>query len=103
MPNGSLAVHTRNDAIGRNRWSQTLTLAYRNKALLVAGFSYEWRDTLEPDNAGRCDINILTGKGFRETYPNEGDPVKSPVAIQARPTPFSTWSDDETISACNPE
>jgi hypothetical protein len=103
LPNGSLAVHTRNDAIGRNRWEQTLTLAVRKEALIVAGFSYQWRDTLEPDNAGWCDINILTGKGFRETYANEGDPVKSPLAIAAQQTPFSTWSDEKVISACNPE
>lgn len=102
LPNGSLAVNTRNDAVGRSRWNQKLTLAYRNNALVVAGFSYSWRDTIDLANAGQCDINILTGKGFRETFPEDGDPVRSSISIEAEQSPFATWSDAAAIAACNP-
>ncbi|MDH6266772.1 hypothetical protein M2360_002168 [Rhizobium sp. SG_E_25_P2] len=102
LPNGSLAVNTRNDAVGRGRWNQKLTLAYSNNALVVAGFSYIWRDTIDPDNAGQCDINILTGKGIRETLPETGDPVRTRIAIKGEQTPYATWSDSNAISACNP-
>jgi hypothetical protein len=100
LPNGSLAVYTRNEAIGRSRWTQKLTLAYRGDALVVAGFSYEWRDTLDPNEAGRCDINILTGKGVRETFPENGDPLKKPIAIKGQQAAFSTWSEETALGAC---
>ncbi|WP_020560053.1 hypothetical protein [Thiofilum flexile] len=60
----SLLVKSANEAIGRNRWNQTITLAYRNNNFVVAGFTYNAYDTLEPNAAGtQCDINLLTGKG----------------------------------------
>lgn len=100
LPNGSLAVYTRNEAIGRSHWTQKLTLAFRNKTLVVAGFSYQWLDTLNPSDAGRCDINILTGKGVRETFPEEGDPVKKAIALKAEQPGFASWSEDKAIAAC---
>ena len=37
MANGSLQVITKNETIGRERWRQTLTVAYRNFDFIVAG------------------------------------------------------------------
>ena len=34
---GSLLLKSQNEAVGRNRWRQTLTLVYRNHEFLVAG------------------------------------------------------------------
>lgn len=62
LGNGSIAVTSQNSAIGRNRWEQTLTIAYRNGDFVVAGYTYSYYDTLEPDAAGKCDYNVLTGK-----------------------------------------
>ncbi|MEN9434646.1 MAG: hypothetical protein RLZZ422_2235 [Pseudomonadota bacterium] len=60
----SLLVKSANEAIGRNRWNQTLTIAYRNSNFVLAGFTYNDYDTLEPNAKGtQCDINMLTGKG----------------------------------------
>lgn len=65
--NGSIRLFSHNDAIGRSRWSQTLTLAWRKGRLLLAGFSYESRDTLtKGGDPHECDVNLLTGKGVRE-------------------------------------
>jgi hypothetical protein len=100
LPNGSLAVYTRNEAIGRSHWTQKLTLAFRNDTLVVAGFFYQWLDTLNPSDAGRCDINILTGKGVRETFPEEGDPVKKTIAIKGQQPRFADWNEDKAIAAC---
>lgn len=62
---GALQVVSMNAAIGRNRWEQTLTLAYRNGVFVLAGFTYNWYDTLDLENSGTCDVNLLTGKGER--------------------------------------
>ncbi len=64
-PNGSLLIHSVNDSIGRERWQQTLTVAWRNDTFVLAGFTYYWHDTLDPENSGTCDVNLLTGKGER--------------------------------------
>lgn len=62
-PNGSVQLTSMNDAVGRSRWQLTLTIAYRDDAYRVAGYTYRWRDTLDlPDN-GVCDVNLLTGQG----------------------------------------
>lgn len=60
---GSVQVISQNDAVGRGRWELILTLAHRQGALRVAGFTYSWRDTLDPDDFGSCDVNLLTGRG----------------------------------------
>jgi len=61
---GSLKIHSENTAVGRNRWEQVLTIAYRNNQFLVAGYTFSYYDTLDPDGAGQCDVNLLTGKGI---------------------------------------
>ncbi|MEP4477047.1 MAG: hypothetical protein ABJ024_18465 [Lentilitoribacter sp.] len=67
--NGSIIVGSQNSAIGRNRWEQKLTIAYRNDKLVVAGFTYSYYDTLDPDAYGGCDLNLLNGKGFKNEKP----------------------------------
>ncbi|GAB2206369.1 hypothetical protein ROS1_31850 [Roseibium sp. ROS1] len=60
---GSLKIYSENSAVGRNRWEQVLTVAYRNGVFRVAGYTYSYYDTLDPDANGQCDVNLLTGKG----------------------------------------
>ena len=66
---GSIIIGSQNSAIGRDRWEQKLTIAYRNNQLIVAGFTYSFYDTLDPENYGGCDLNLLTGKGFKNEKP----------------------------------
>ncbi len=55
---GSLLVTSMNESIGRDRWRITLTVAHRDGDLRVAGITYHWRDTLEPETDwGLCDLN----------------------------------------------
>jgi hypothetical protein len=61
--NGSVQVISANDAVGRDRWSLILTIAYRNDAYRVAGYTYAWHDTLDLAANGVCDVNLLTGHG----------------------------------------
>lgn len=100
MPNGSIQVITRNDAIGRNRWNQTLTIAYRNTDFIVAGFTYSYYDTLDPNSSGDCDLNVLTGKGTANVPDGKGGTRK--VAVSAAPQfiAFKDWPDDGGMKAC---
>lgn len=65
LENRSITVHTENMAFGREHWERTYTLAWRNAQLIVAGFTYTFNDTLDHDQAGSCDLNLLTGRGIR--------------------------------------
>lgn len=66
---GSIEVHSMNESIGRNRWTQKLTIAYRKGAFVVAGYTYESYDTLDLNYSFSCDINLLTGKGLKNNKP----------------------------------
>jgi hypothetical protein len=60
---GSLIVTSTNDSIGRNRWTQKLTIIYKNNMFVVAGYTYVAYDTLDPKYRLNCDVNLLTGRG----------------------------------------
>jgi len=91
--NGSIIVTSHNDSIGRDRWEQKLTLAYRNFDFVVAGYTYNSYDTLDPDNVTNCDFNVLTGKAERNGK-----------ALRVAPQMLSLddWSDDVGQKVCNP-
>lgn len=91
LPNGSIGVHSENSGVGRDRWEETLTIAYRNAAFVVAGFAYSHNDTLEPDNGGSCDYNVLSGKVSRN-----GKDAK----IAAKTVKISDWTDALGMAAC---
>lgn len=88
---GSLTVVFQNEAIGRNRWRETLTMAYRGGALVVAGYTHESRDTLAPDASTRCDVNLLTGKGEKNG---------APFTVPARRVPVTEWTDAAVPQPC---
>lgn len=91
--NGSAIVTSQNSAIGRNRWEQKLTIAYRNDQLVLAGFTYSYYDTLDPNAYGGCDLNLLTGKGFKD---------KKPITFQPQTTSVIYFSQqsDGLINLC---
>jgi hypothetical protein len=87
---GSLLIKSENEAIGRDRWSQTLTIVYRNKQFLIGGVSFTARDTLDLNAGGSCDLNLLTGKGVRN-----GKPVGKLAPIR-----LADWSGDKLPKEC---
>jgi hypothetical protein len=89
---GSLVMVFQNDSIGRDRWRQTFTLAFRGGVLIVAGYGYQARDSLDPAHGGSCDVNLLTGRGTRS-----GKPIKLAAAA---PVSLAAWSDESVPAAC---
>jgi len=88
---GALLIKSANDSIGRDRWSQTLTVIYRDKQFIVAGLTRETRDTLDLKNHHSCDLNFLSGKGVRDG---------KPVALKTPAPKLADWSDEKLPGAC---
>lgn len=76
---GSLQVYSGNQSVGRNRWQETLTIAYRKGRFVVAGFTFESHDTLEPGLNKHCDVNYLAGVGLLDDVPFEVDSLPAEV------------------------
>ena len=91
LANGSFTITTKNDAVGRDRWRQSLTIAYRNFDFIVAGYTYSSYDTLNPDGGAECDLNVLTGKGKTSS---------GPVSGQAQFVLLKDWQDGIARSIC---
>lgn len=83
-PHGSLQVIAMNEAIGRNRWRETLTIAFRKGRFIVAGYTYDWYDTLNLSDQGTCDMNLLSGKAFVDIGPDRTRIVR-PTEMKAMP------------------
>ena len=88
---GSLIVRSRNLAIGRDKWEQALTIAWRDGDFRVVGVTYSSHDGLDPKAGGSCDLNLVTGKGSRDG---------KPVATAARATKVADWTDDSLPAEC---
>lgn len=88
---GSLMIHTENTGIGRSAWNQKLTVAWRNNQFVVAGYTYDSYDRLDPDNVVNCDLNLLTGKGVRNDKP-----ITSPV----KRVPLKEWNNETVEQIC---
>lgn len=88
---GSLLIKSENTGIGRDKWTQTLTVVHRNGAFIVAGLTRSAYDSLEPNSAHSCDLNFLSGKGKKD---GKAVDVKTPA------TKLADWSDDALPKEC---
>jgi hypothetical protein len=89
---GALLLKSENDSIGRSRWSQVLTILYRQKEFVVAGVTFRSRDALDPNAWMACDLNLLTGQGVLNGK-------KIPVTTASQP--LSAWNEDGPPKECN--
>ncbi len=92
-PQGSLQVTAMNSAIGRWRWEETLTVAWRDEAFYVAGYTFSGYDTIELYSVS-CDVNLFTGNGVRDDAPFETAPRRVRLAA---------WTEDAKPAECAPD
>jgi hypothetical protein len=92
--NGSVLLRSMNNSIGRNRWEQTLTIAFRDGVYRVAGFTFSWYDTLSADDNGTCDLNLLTRRGYLTVNEDRRDVRTKQTAVRV-----TAWTDVTPIPA----
>lgn len=71
----SFSILSEQTAMGRSPWSQAVTVAWRNGAFVVAGFTHSSYDRIE-NTAARCDVNLLTGGWEVELTPADDGPAR---------------------------
>jgi hypothetical protein len=88
---GAFKIKSENVSIGRNRWTQVLTIAYRAGQFMVIGVTYTAYDTLDPNSFSDCDLNLANGKAMRKgkAFP-----------LTLKPVPLADWSDEQLPRAC---
>ncbi|MER8485206.1 hypothetical protein [Mesorhizobium sp. M1322] len=100
LPNGSIKLYLPAMPVGSKRTNQTLTLAYRDGAFIVAGFAYNYHDYFEDNVASDCDYNVLTGKGKGSKIQPDGTTKQKTVAVEGKVIAFSEWNPGTGFSAC---
>lgn len=96
----SFTLHTENTGVGRSAWMQDITIAYRQGAFVVAGFTYSTYDRLDPETGGTCDVNLLTG-GFDLTTARAGARAQGGTGAD-RAFALSDLTDGYFPSVCMP-
>ncbi|HEX2725013.1 MAG TPA: hypothetical protein VHN20_04240 [Beijerinckiaceae bacterium] len=88
---GALLLKSSNLAVGRGRWEQVVTIVYRNRQFIVAGFTRTESDTVAPNAGRRCDLNFLSGQGTRDG---------KRVTIGPQTIQLSAWNDEAGMEQC---
>jgi len=88
---GGFEVVSGNDAVGRNRWRESLTVAYLKGRLHVVAYRYQSRDTLDPQKAFECGADFNTGRGRRNG---------TAFAVVPGPVPLEKWSATSIPAPC---
>ncbi len=98
---GALEVSTKNSAIGRGRWFQTLVLE-RHATWKVVGYRYEHYDTLEPAEQGLCYLNLSAATRQRTEGPKLAPlaAIKPERIAALRPVALAKWQDGIGLRAC---
>jgi hypothetical protein len=100
LPNGSIKLYLPAMPQGSERTNETLTLAYRNGAFIVAGFAYDYEDHLKENVASACDYDVLTGKGKSSKNQPDGTTAHATVSVEGKVIPFTEWDTGAGFSAC---
>jgi hypothetical protein len=85
---GSLVVASTNTAIGRTKWTESLTVVFRNGEFVIAGIAYSAYDGIDPKAGGSCELNLLAGRGMRNG---------KPVPVTLAPVKLTDWSDENSM------
>jgi len=61
LSDSSFAITSEQTGIGPTPWMQRIMVAYRDGGFVVAGYTYDFYDRLDPEHYGTCDVNLLSG------------------------------------------
>ncbi|WP_342076189.1 hypothetical protein [Yoonia sp. SS1-5] len=74
LENGSLRITAMQTGSGREPWEHAITIAARDKTLLVAGETFSTYDRID-NSTFSCDVNLLNGRYVVTGTPPQIDPA----------------------------
>ncbi len=97
----SFIISSEQIGIGRSPWTRQVTIAYRDGAFVVAGFTHQFYDRIDPSRQGICDVNLLSGEYEVEWGPGDEQPRKTLTGSDGpRAFPVSQLSEDTFPTPC---
>lgn len=99
--NGSLRLASQQTGIGRFPWHQTLTIAYRDDAFVLAGFSYSTYDR-GAGHSMSCDVNLLTGDYVVEAERYEPETERHNTVLDETGQIAPMWIDAASLGTNTP-
>ena len=100
LPNGSIKFYLPAIPVGSERTNQTLTIAWRDGAFIVAGAAYDYHDYLKDNVESACEYNVLTGKGKSSKKQPDGSTKHKTVSVEGQTIAFKDWNPGTAFAAC---
>lgn len=69
LDNGSFKVLIDHSGAGRSASLREYTISFRDEKFVLSGVTVSEYDRIDPEVGGSCDLNLLTGKGERNSRP----------------------------------
>lgn len=85
-------------------WGETLTIAYREREFVVAGYArdWDWNSHTSDGNVetviGGCEIDFISGKGVATQGLDEDS---QPIEGMFKPVKLGDWTGDDLPEACD--
>ncbi len=76
-----LAQNNENVGAGNWYWYEKIIFSYRNKQLIISGYTYESWNRLSPDTRMDCDMNLLNGTIVANGKKYKLQPKEYPVPL----------------------
>ncbi len=100
---GTLVVSSRNIALGRGRWEDTLRVGYDGSDFIVTGYSTDYYDTMNLETgSGDCVVDYRAGSGVFGTF-RDPERLETPFTFPARTILLENWTYDDVPSDCHPD
>jgi len=94
---GSLQIVTAAGLGSSNESDDTVTIAWRDGAAVVAGYTVSWEYS---DSAGTCDVNLLSGKAVLTEGVEDVGQNKT-LKGHFKPIPLAKWSAKTRPTVCD--
>lgn len=90
---GRLLLVSENQGCCATRWRKELTIGFQDGRYNVTRMIYSWRDTVDLDNFGTCDVSFVARQGTLKI----GSAEERQFRIRKKTLALTKWRDDTPL------